>query len=275
MIRAVAASMWRARYTVSEATHWRSFPAGGLSGQMLCRLLQEESVTHVPVLITGFTRESLSVVERRSGNQYRFLLPGPTLDARDQERCLDALAPKAQGASYLVASGSLPPGVPADFYARVCDLAQRCGVRFVLDTSGPALAGAGHGLFLIKASLRELEELAGASIQSEDAQERAARDVVAQGCAEVVVVSLGAQGALLATVEGVRRFAAVSVNGLGSIGAGDTMVAAIVLGLVRGLALADAVKFGMAASAATLLRAGTELCRREDAERLYREMTAT
>ena len=177
------------------------FPVGGLSGEMLCRLLQEESVTHVPVSIIGFTRESLAVVERRSGNQYRFLLPGPTLDARDQKRCLDALATKAQGASYLVASGSLPPGVPADFYARVCDLAQRCGVRFVLDTSGPALAGAGHGLFLIKASLRELEELAGASIQSADAQEKAARDVVAQGRAEVVVVSLGAQGALLATVE--------------------------------------------------------------------------
>jgi 6-phosphofructokinase 2 len=203
------------------------------------------------------------------------LLPGPTLDSRDQERCLDALPSEAQGASYLVASGSLPPGVPADFYARVCDLEQCCGARFVLDTSGPALAGAGHGIFLIKASLRELEELAGASIQSEGAPERAARDIVAQGRAEVLVVSLGAQGALLATSEGVRGFVSVSVKGLGSIGAGDSMVAGIVLGLVRGLALDDAVKFGMAVGAATLLRPGTELCRREDAERLYKGMAAT
>jgi 6-phosphofructokinase 2 len=111
------------------------FPVEGLSGEMLCRLLQEESVTHLPISIAGFTRESLAVVEHRSGNQFRFLLPGPTLDARDQERCLDALATKAQGASYLVASGSLPPGVPADFYARVRDLARRCGAHFVLDTS--------------------------------------------------------------------------------------------------------------------------------------------
>jgi 6-phosphofructokinase 2 len=111
------------------------FPVGGLSGEMLCRLLQEEGVTHLPISIAGFTRESLAVVEHRSGNQFRFLLPGPTLDARDQERCLDALATKAQGASYLVASGSLPPGVPADFYARVRDLARRCGAHFVLDTS--------------------------------------------------------------------------------------------------------------------------------------------
>jgi 6-phosphofructokinase 2 len=251
------------------------FPVGGLSGEMLCRLLQEESVPHVPVSIAGFTRESLAVVERRSGNQYRFLLPGPLLDGHDQEHCLDALATKALGASYLVASGSLPPGISADFYARVRDLARRCGTRFVLDTSGPALAGAGHGMFLIKASLRELEELSGASIQSEEAQEKAVINIVAQGRAEIFVVSLGAQGALLATTKGVRRFAAVPVNGLSSIGAGDSMVAGIVLGLVRGLALTDAVKFGMAAGAATLLQPGTELCRREDAERLYRQMAAT
>jgi 6-phosphofructokinase 2 len=251
------------------------FPVGGLSGEMLCRLLHDESVPHVPVTIAGFTRESLAVVERQSGKQYRFLLPGPLLDDRDQERCLDALATQAQGASYLVASGSLPPGVPANFYARVCELARRCGARFVLDTSGPALARAGCGMFLIKASLRELEGLTGHSIQSEGAQETAARDVVAQDRAEIFVVSLGAHGALLATAEGVRRFAAVPVDGQSSVGAGDSMVAGIVLGLVRGLILDKAVKFGMAAGAATLLRPGTELCRRADAEGLYREMVAT
>jgi 6-phosphofructokinase 2 len=266
---------------VARATHRLGghalavFPVGGLSGEMLCRLLQDESVPHVPVPIAGFTRESLAVVERQSGNQYRFLLPGPALDSFDQERCLDALATQAQGASYLVASGSLPPGVPADFYARVREVARQCGARFVLDTSGPALAGAGCGMFLIKASLRELEELAGHAIQTEDAHEKAARDVVAQGRAEICIVSLGAQGALLATAESVKRFAAIPVEGLSSIGAGDSMVAGIVLGLRRGLTLADAVKFGMAAGAATLLRPGTELCRREDAQRLYREMAAT
>jgi len=251
------------------------FPVGGLSGEMLCRLLHEESVPHVPVPIAGFTRESLAVVERQSGKQYRFLLPGPTLDARDLERCLDALATQARAASYLVASGSLPPGVPANFYARICELARHWGARFVLDTSGPALAGAGCGMFLIKASLRELEELAGHSIHSDDAQEKAARDIIAQRRVEVFIVSLGAQGALLATAEGVKRFAAVPVEGLSSIGAGDSMVAGIVLGLIRGLTLTDAVKFGMAAGTATLLRPGTELCRREEAERLYRQMAGT
>jgi 6-phosphofructokinase 2 len=246
-----------------------------MSGDMLCRLLEGENVPHTAVPIAGITRESLAVVERQSGKQYRFLLPGAPIGAHDQERCLAPLAAHVAGASYLVASGSLPPGVSADFYARVARLAQNNDLRFVLDTSGPALATAGNGIFLIKTSLRELEELTGAEIRSERDEESAARAAIAKGRAEILVVSLGARGALLATDQEVRRFAAIPVAALGSVGAGDSMVAGIVLGLARGWKLTEAVKFGMAAGAAALLRPGTELCRREDTERLYQSLSAT
>src|SRR5438034_11790026 len=93
--------------------------------------------------------------------------------------------------------------------------------------------------------------------------------MIAQGRAEILVVSLGAQGALLATAQGVRRLPAVPVEALSSVGAGDSMVAGIVLSLTRGWDLIEAVKFGMASGAATLLRPGTELCRHDDAERPY------
>ena len=149
------------------------FPVGGLSGEMLCQLLRDEGVPHDSVTIAGLTRESLAVVERESGKQYRFLLPGPRLEEHDCRRCLDALALHLDGAEYLVASGSLPPGVPAAFYAEVGSLAQRHGVRFVLDTSGPALAAAGPGVDLLKTSLRELEELTGHELQSAADEERA------------------------------------------------------------------------------------------------------
>lgn len=250
------------------------FPVGGPSGEMLCRLLDRECVPHSAILVDGITRESLAVLELQSGSQYRFLLPGPTLDQHDQGRCLDELAAHAKGAGFLVASGSLPPGVPADFYARVGELAAMNGVRFVLDTSGRALAGASDRVFLLKASLRELEELAGAALRTEADQVKAARDVVEARRAEVVVVSRGAEGALLITDRDVRRFAAAKVAGVGSVGAGDSMVAGIVLSLERGGTLAEAVIFGMAAGAAALLRPGTELCQRDDAEQLYRELTA-
>ena len=251
------------------------FPVGGMSGEMLCRLLDGEHVPHAVVPIGGITRESLAVVEAQSGKQYRFLLPGPSIGVHDQERCLDTLARHATGAFYLVASGSIPPAVPANFYARVARLARDTGLRFVLDTSGPALAAAGNGIFLLKTSLRELEELTGATIRSELEEESAARAVIATGRTEVLVVSLGAQGALLATDREVRRFAAIPVAAMGSVGAGDSMVAGIVLGLARGWKLTEAVKFGMAAGTAALMRPGTELCGREDTERLYQALPAT
>jgi len=246
------------------------FPMGGLSGEMVCHLVANEGVPHAAVAVDGITRESFAVVERQSGKQYRFLLPGPQIGASDQARCLDELAVHLCDAQYLVASGSLPPGCPLDFYARVCDLAQQHGARFVLDTSGPALSGAGSGAFLIKASLRELEELSGLEVRTEGQRGKAARAVIERGCAEILVVSLGAEGALLATRGEIRRFPAIPVPALSSVGAGDSMLAGIVLSLARGWRLTEAVRFGMAAGAAALLRPGTELCRREDTDRLYR-----
>jgi 6-phosphofructokinase 2 len=251
------------------------FPVGGGSGQMIEMLVAAEGVPHEAVPVPGITRESLAVTERQSGRQYRFLLPGPPLAAADQERLLARLAAYAAGARFVVASGSLPPGVPADFYARVGALARCCGARFVLDSSGEALAGAGSGVFLIKASRRELGQLCdGAALGDEAALEAAAREVVAGGRCEVLVVSLGADGALLATADGCRRFPAAPVAGVSSIGAGDSMLAGILVSLSRGRPLAEAVRFGIAAASAALLRHGTELCRREDAERLYRELVA-
>ena len=159
-----------------------------------------------------------------------------------------------------------------DFYARVAELAQRLGKRLVLDTSGAALKQAGHGIHLLKPSLRELQDLVGREIGTPFEQECAAREVIEQGRSEIVVLSLGEEGALLVTAEECERFAAVPVEARSTVGAGDSMLAGIVLGLSRGLALREAVRFGLAAGAAALLGSGTELCRRSDVERLYQPM---
>jgi 6-phosphofructokinase 2 len=252
------------------------FPAGGAAGEMIRHLLDEEDVAYDAVAIAGFTRESLNVEERETGQQYRFILPGPEISERDQERCLDQLSVLAAEASYIVASGSLPLGVSGDFYARVTELAKTLGKRLILDTSGSALKKAGGGIYLLKPSLRELEDLSGREIRSEGDQERAARQIVERGRSEVVVLSLGAEGALLATADGCERFAAIPVETARStVGAGDSMLAGIVLGLSRGLPLHEAVRFGMAAGAAALFGVGTELCRRADVERLYQLMSGT
>jgi 6-phosphofructokinase 2 len=248
------------------------FPAGGSAGEMIRFLLTKEGVPHDAVAISGFTRESLAVEERATGKQFRFILPGPEISANDQQRCLDQLALRTGEADYIVASGSLPLGVADDFYAQVAALTTERGKRLVLDTSGEALKRAGGSIYMLKPSLRELQDLVGREIRTEHEQEWAAGEVIAQGRSEIVVVSLGAAGALLATADGIERFAALPVEAKSTIGAGDSTLAGILLSLCRGLSLSEAVRFGMAAGAAALLGSGTELCRRADVERLYARM---
>jgi 6-phosphofructokinase 2 len=251
------------------------FPAGGAAGEMIRHLLDQEDVVYDVVAIDGFTRESLAVEERATGDQFRFILPGPEISERDQQRCLDRLELLAPAASYIVASGSLPLGVADDFYARVVALARSLGKKLVLDTSGAALKQAGGRIHMLKPSLRELQDLVGHEIRSEREQEYAARDVIEQRRSEIVVLSLGEAGALLATADGCERFPAIPVTARSTVGAGDSMLAGVVLGLTRGLPLREAVRFGMAAGSAALLGFGTALCRRADVERLYAQMPGT
>jgi len=245
------------------------FPAGGAAGELIDHLLNEEGVDHGIVAISGFTRESLNIVERESGKQFRFILPGPEIGPADQQRCLDALAAAAADATYIIASGSLPMGVPDDFYKCVAQLAAARGKRLVLDTSGAALRKAGSGIYLLKPSLTELADLVGRPICSEHEENQAARELIERNYCEIAVVSLGARGAVLASKEAVHRLPAVEISAKGGVGAGDSMLAGIIVGLNRGLSLVEAVRFGIAAGAAASLATGTQLCRLSDVERLY------
>ena len=156
------------------------FPAGGSAGHALHALLDRDGVAHQVVPIRGSTRESFTVDERRSGQQYRFVLPGPELLEAELDECLRCLAHVAQGAAFLVASGSLPPGVRPDFFARVVHVAREVGARVVLDTSGEALRHTGPGVYLVKPNLRELRELVGRELREETEQVGAARELIAR-----------------------------------------------------------------------------------------------
>lgn len=112
------------------------FPSGGMTGADIERLLGEAHVPFHAVAIEGVTRQSLSVDEGDTGRQYRFMLPGPVLSDADRERCLDAVRKLPQTPHWLVASGSLPPDVPDDFFVSVGALCRALGSRLVLDTSG-------------------------------------------------------------------------------------------------------------------------------------------
>lgn len=245
------------------------FPAGGPAGEMLTNLLVGETVPLHPIRIGGSTRESFTINEESSGQQYRFVLPGPQLTFAERAQCLDELRLAASSAHFVVASGSLPPGVPAGFYQSVADVCRELGARLVLDTSGTGLRHITFGVHLLKPSVRELRECTGRELATEAEQVGAAQELIQRGCAEVVVVSLGAQGALLVTRQGSQRFPAIHMRSGSGVGAGDAMVAAITVGLSRGWPLTKSVRFGIAAGAAMLMTPGTAVCSRRDVERLF------
>jgi 6-phosphofructokinase 2 len=245
------------------------YPAGGLTGEVLTDLLVGDGVPIRRVDIDAPTRESFTVNEMSTGLQYRFVLPGPSLSFVEQQRCLAELRQAGASAGFVVASGSLPPGVPMNFYQHVALVCRELGARFVLDTSGGGLRHITSGVDLLKASVRELRECVGRELVTEAEQFAAAREIVDCGRAKAVVVSLGSDGALLATAQESLRFPAIPMRALSGVGAGDAMVAAITVGLSRDLSLSESVRFGIAAGAAMLMTPGTQPCTRADAERLF------
>lgn len=245
--------------------------SGGTTGPVLDELVQSAGIESLRIPIADHTRISHTVHERSSGLEFRFVPEGPVVAPAEWQACLAAL--EGVDCDYLLASGSLPRGVPANFYVEVAKVASRNGAKVVLDTSGEALrAATAHGVFLIKPSLGEMEELVGQKLAEPVDQERAARELVESGAAEVVALTLGRDGALLATRSGLRRLAGVKVKPKSAVGAGDSFLAAMTLGLAQGRDSEDAFALAVAAGTATVLTMGTELCRREDVERIYQEI---
>jgi 6-phosphofructokinase 2 len=246
------------------------YPAGGLTGKRLQELLDEEDLDHRPFPIVGMIRESLVILEESTGRQFRFGMPGPKLKKNEWESFLQKLAVIDPSPDYVVASGSLPPGAPPDFYAQVARIGKKKGTKTIVDVSGKALKEAlEEGVFLIKPNVREFRELVGKDIKEESQIKAEAQKMVKSGRCEVLVISLGAAGALAVSEEFAEHILSPTVPIVSKVGAGDSMVAGIVLSLARGNPLRESVLFGVAAGSAAVMTPGTELCRREDAERLY------
>lgn len=243
---------------------------GGHTGMLLEELISKEGVRQAPIQIEDWTRENVIVRERSSGQQYRFGLPGPTFGRKDLTRHSEHLAELR--ADYLVYSGSLPLGVTPDWFAERISGA-KAHSRVVVDTKGEALERALEvGVFLIKPNIDELEAIMRRKLDVDERVEDAARSIIERNGAEIVLVSLGRGGAVLVTKDTAAHVRAPNVRIRSKVGAGDSMLGGVVFALSRGWSHEDAARFGVAAGSAAVMNEGTELCRREDTERLYAAM---
>lgn len=249
------------------------YPRGGETGALLRRLIDGEGIASLAVHVAGETREDITVYEEFSGEQFRFVFPGPELSEAEWRECLAALGSLKGTPGYFVASGSLPPGVPSDFYARAATVAKGCGAKVIVDTSGPALhAALDEGVYLIKPNLRELREMTGEPLEGRTSCIDAARRIVEAGRAEVVALSLGHEGALFVTAEAAWRAPPLEVKLVSAVGAGDSFVGGLTWSLSRGHSLEDAFRYAVAAGSAALLTPGTGLSLAEDIHRLFPEV---
>ena len=258
--------------------HSTAFVAvGGPNGDMLKSLLEDAGVSARWFPIDGQTRQSFVVNERSSGRQFRFMLPGPDWDKPQAARLLEAfeeaLAASPERIGYVVASGSLPRGLPDDFYNRICELAHRKGARFVLDTSGRMLDVAAHGGRLPPYAWimdqREAEYLAGAPLADLDALERFGQKLKARKLAEILVLTFSEGGAVALSGSETVRAIPPKVEVVSKVGAGDSFVGGLVLKLAAGAHLREACAYAVAAAASAVTSPATELGNGAQTERFF------
>lgn len=236
------------------------YTAGHATGRMMYTLLQQEGVSCHPFAIAGFPRESFTVLERNSGHEYRFVLPGPEISQQEWEAALVEIGQLCKPQSLVVASGSLPPGVPVDFFARVSKVVQAAQGSLIVDTSGePLQAALSHGLFMVKPSLHELRDLCGKPLLRLYEVRDAANELVASGSAQIVVVSMGEMGAMLVTRQGSWYAPPLQVTVHSAVGAGDSFVAGMVWALDKKESPVEAFAKGVACATATLVSTGSGL----------------
>jgi len=251
------------------------YPSGGILGQLLNDLLEKEKIDHQTIPVKGAIRENVIIFEESTGLQYRFGMPGPVLSEEEWKQCLGELESDELKPDYIVASGSLPSGVPVDFYARITRLGYENGIKVIVDAPSENLKPVlQEGVYLIKPNIREFRELFDEEIKEEPQIKEKAREIIKTSQSEVVIVSLGAGGVIAAFDGTVEHIVPPTVPVNSKVGAGDSMVAGIVLSLAKCMPVYEAIKFGVASGTAAVMTPGTELCRREDAERLYKEMVS-
>lgn len=246
---------------------WPTIAFGFLAGEIgliVEKALDSEGIQRHFVRVGGQTRINTTVVEAATGNATGFYGPGPTVDPKHLETLEGLLRFWLPASRVLVLAGSLPPGVPEDTYATFVRLARTFGVKTILDAAGaPLRLGVDAGPDLIKPNVAEAEGLLGRRLPDLAAVVAGAREIAARGVG-AVVISMGGEGAVC--VQGTRAWRAIPprIEPRSTVGSGDSLVAGMAIALARGDDLADGLRLGTAAGAATAMTPGTSLGSAED-----------
>jgi len=250
------------------------YPSGGHTGLFLNQLLLDEGINTIGIKIAGFTRENFIVREEASNLQYRFGMPGSPMKLEEWQEILK-VTEGLKDVQYIVASGSLPPGVPLSVFSSLASLSIKMKSKLVVDTSGEALKeAAAIGVYLLKPNLGELATLIGKERIETDEIIPVCREIINKGKASIIVVSMGEEGAVLVNADSTFRAKAPHIERKSTVGAGDSMVAGLVYSFSQNKSLLECLRYGVACGTAATMNAGTELCRLDDVKSLINRMNS-
>ncbi len=245
--------------------------AGGPTGVLLEHLIQQSEINYRMIETDDWTRENLLIIDQSTGQEYKFIMPGPQILLKEWKNCKSQILSLQPKPEFLVLSGSLPLGIPDTAYAELAKWAHEHKIKTILDTSGPALAETvKEGVFLIKPNLSEMAALAGLEKITANEEVEIAKGFIADHKCEIMVISLGARGALMVSENSTEYVVPPTVHQRSSVGAGDSMVAGIVYALTQKWVYSKVLKYGVAAGTAATMTSGSELCRKEDVDWIFK-----
>ena len=245
---------------------------GGRAGELLQDGLQSLGIGTDFVWVPGETRTNISIVTQSHDHYIKVNEKGPLVDSTKQAELLAKIDSLAKPGDWWVLAGSLPPGVPDDFYAHIVSVLNRHDARAILDTSGESLkSGCAEKPYLVKPNAEEARALTGLPMSTPAEIAAASAEICRMG-AQNVVVSMGKTGALLHQPEGTWLTHSPKIKEKNPIGAGDSMVGGLVWALTRGMALKEALGWGVASGAATASLPGTEVGSRPLIEDLFSQV---
>ncbi len=245
---------------------------GGSCGAEIEKMLGEEGIQARFIHARGETRTNTKIVDPVLGTVTDINEPGAPAEPEALDRLQGELLQLLQPGDIAVLAGSAPQGAPETLYYRLALACREKGARVFLDADGALFR---HGVeaapWLIKPNREELGRLAGRELHSLHACIQAGEALLDKGI-HLLALSLGGEGALFLTKEKALHAEGLRVPVLSTVGAGDAMMAALALGSGRGLTLEDTLRLALAASAAKVMRRGTQAPERETVERLMKDV---
>lgn len=261
----------RALKTLGEepvVTGW----SGGLAGEFIERELHQEGIQTDFVHADFESRTCTSILDREHQTMTEIYEKGEPVPTEKVEQLRDRIRTVIGKYRAVTLSGSLPPGVPPDFYADVIEIARQAGVLTLLDSSGEALRqGLEAGPLFVKPNEAEVKSLLG--LTSSDALDFvAAASEISTKYKTSVVLSLGANGAIAAQGQNIFRVKSPPVEAKSAVGSGDCMLAGLTYGLLGGFSFEETIVAGVAVGTANTLTIGAGQFKLEDFERLRRQI---